>query len=329
MNRKYAGIIVAAAGLGAIGLFGSKLVVGSQPEQPNRRRAVYPARSAEVLQQMQSAETLEDQGQHEAARAVYQAIQNSDPNSPDAVHAIRHIARSFRREDDFGQCLSHLQEAKSLIQSPTFSHQLRESLLQVVRMEIADLTAFSLHDKAQAVLQYDEIAAAGGSDNDIARIAGRNAAVLTAELGRYAEASDRAERLLTSPAFTLPIDDALQIRMSQVSWHAQAGNLEAAKAHCVTIWEQNQDRGDYSVLWAGLHLARWSSMPIECNTRLTVCRSLLTKLDAAQANTQQEDTFTQTQIEDMLKQVLVVIADSKDCGDDQFVSYARQRLGLQ
>lgn len=321
MRIRNSGVLVAGAAM-AVAWCG--LAMRSQPVNPPEDRAALSRAKHEgkvaAIEKMHA-------GDLDAARAHFQGMVDSPEHPVEQVEGYRLLSLSYRRQGD-------VDTAESLILSAQSAFALRPELMgeyptlsATLLLDRAELAGFYRNDKAGAISLYDQIRAegSGASQRDV-RLATQNAAVMSADLGRYGEAATRLDDLFSLPqAKTMPTDEVVSLRLSQVTWFEQAGNLDEAFMRCRLLWEKYPARDECDIVEAGVRLARWYPVPDKCAERLAVLRTVLGKIERIKSSPAAARRAA-AHLSDWEQQALIAIVDSPECGDDALVAAARARI---
>lgn len=265
-----------------------------------------------------------------AARAGAQGLVNNPRTPMEAVEGHRRLAMVARHEGNHGAAEQELRSALAALDARPQLEAERPELRAIIVMDQADVAAFGRRDLEGAILLYDRVLAQrhAARPRDL-WIASQNAAMLCADLGRFAEATRRADMLRASAfASEIPQGELLNLLASEVSWVAHY-DLPGAMERALVFWRQYQDRDEYMVFEVGLQLAHWYPAPLKCHERLTIASALVEKISAVRAAQPSSDRNAPSaaQLGTYWTQSLTVLADSTGCGSP-LVPWARQLLGL-
>lgn len=270
-----------------------------------------------------------DAGQLANARAIAQSMISQPFTEFEIIEGHRLLSRAARLEGDFRGADDELVAALAQYdQRPGLAARAPFYRAMIV-MDRADL-ALLADNPARAIELYDEVRQTPTARPHDAQIAARNAAMLTAQLGNYQGAVDRADAFLASPlAERLSTAELIGLRASLASWLANAGNLTRARDESLSLWNEYPDRYDASLLETGLCAARLHPMPLECTKRLKLASELLDRIKALRGlQTRPPEAPSDDELAALERQALVVIADSVGCDDVNLVNWAREKLGL-
>ena len=264
-------------------------------------------------------------GEHEAAQAEFHRM-ISNPQSPlDAVDGRRMMAMSLRMIDEAHAADVMLTEAlkalDTVVEDATTISLMRGTIL----MDQADLAAFSLDDPARAIALYDSAVALGLSDRD-ALVAMRNAAILAAKIGKYADACPRVDLILSSPVgASLPAAERIGLRFSQASWYFASGDLGRAEVSYRAIWDSRAGNDFAEVAMAGAQCISWMPPQTHCKELSVMATDLFSLVDHLRTSAAMDAT-DRSLINAAEAQVARRIIDASDCADATLTSIARSRL---
>lgn len=275
---------------------------------------------------------LTDQGRFvEARAAISEMIENPDTDFQ-AIEAHRLMSRLCRAEGNIQGAEDALRAAITEWNERPNIHESAAALRVAITIDLADIAAFERDNTEEAIRLYDQAVAAGpqSSPRDY-RIAAQNAAMLSANRGRYGDAVRRLDELLASSVgASMSEDDVVGLKASQASWAVASGDLDGGYRRYVEFWNEFGGRNELCVLEAGVRIAGWYPVPQECGQRLELCRALLAKVQAIRgAATRSSTAPSDAELDDLERSVLVVLADSEGCPDnDGLIARARATLGL-
>jgi hypothetical protein len=267
-------------------------------------------------------------GDLRSARATFQRMVDQPDSDTERVEGLRLLSQTYEIEGDADQAERMLSAAEAVYTATVRLQTDRPTLRGTLLMDRAQLMWRVHHDMSGAVQLYDQVARSG-TDAHVRdrRIAAQNAAVLCADLGRRREAVRRVDDLLGSSLGALiPTDEVVGLRMSQVSWLRDDGNLDEAYARCKRVWVEYSDRDEIDVLDAGIQASRWCpAVPEHCAERLAILRAVIQKIDnlrvAVRAGTADAAALT-----DHVREARAAVDDSGACADETFTAWAHQRL---
>jgi hypothetical protein len=266
----------------------------------------------------------------QSARAAAQGLIDAPLVPDEVVQGHRFIAMIARGKGNYAEAESSLQTALATVTSNPAMVAQRPWLPASIVMDQADLAAFGQRNRERAITLYDQVLAqsAIAQPRDV-WIAAQNAAMMCADLGRWAEAVRRVDSLLASSAAgQVPPSKLIALRVSQANWIARSGDLPGAMRRSKSLWDQYQSDDDYAVFLVGLRVAEWSPATQDCATRLAITSALLSKINALRSTPSTNPAApTAAQLDDLEHQTLVVMANSIGC-DPGLVAWARAALGL-
>ncbi len=323
---------VAAAGLAVVGLWLSRGTADAftQPTGGDPEVRI-PEEALARLEEHRRAYQWLEEGRLDEAREMARRMLDSPTHVREPVEGLRLLAQIARKERDVTAADTYLQIALALVDQNDSLLAQDQSARATIVMDRADLSAFAAHEPHLAIELYDEVIL--HSTQALPRemwIASQNAAMLCYNVGRIQEAVQRVDSLLASPFVSeIPADDLLDLRMSQASWMVGLGELVSARRKYQSIWNDYPSRDNPTILQAGVYLAGWTPQPAECERRLAWCRELLDQVASVRRNrTGQGRTASFDDLGDLERQIQVLIADSVECADLDFINRARASQGL-
>lgn len=300
-------------------------IAGQQPDPPSPA-AMHAATARHRLEQKRVIVEMIGHGAYDLARDLAQQFIDTAARASERVEGHRLRSMAYWYEDNNHLAEMALDDAQAIYDADPQLRAETPRLAGILDMDRAQL-AFSRGDYLAALSIYDRVIASPGtaSPSDL-RIAMRHAAMFSAQIGRYAEAVERVDALLASPVGgILPVDERLSLMLMQVTWLEQSGDLATAASRAGSLWDSYKHTGDLSVIEAGVLAARWKPVTTHCAERLALIREVWAKIMPHRARPNLDPSH-RSRVDSVAHQVLVVIADTRDCAPAELNAWARQEL---
>jgi len=307
---------------------GAILAYGWQPVHSRNEPAssVRAGASRERHERKATAIAKMHAGDHAAARAEFQRMIEQPASLTDAVDGRRMMAMSFRSAGETAAAGEYLAQALAALDTAPLPAETAAAMRALILMDQADLAAFGENDAAGAIRLYDAARAAAPSAKD-ADTAARNAAILSADLGQYGEASLRVDALLaSSEAKGMPTDELLPLLSSQASWFASAGNLDEAARHYLSLWDAHHNTDNAYVAFAGAQCVAWYPPQTHCEPKIALARGVLGMVDRLRLAAAKVDASDQGLIASAEQTVATSLVNAAGCADAALVEEAQGRL---
>lgn len=332
---KYGSLLGVFVMTGCIVIAGVHFTQNANEQAATRRnsaqRTFGPRHADEQTVLTQSADAFVASKQTDDASEVSKEADDANPATPDEVGAMQLISELHQLMGDVEYGRSLIEDAMQLLDIQAFQDPLQvQCSVMRIDVSLSNLVILRGANIEIANRSYDQLFLDQfllEADFRALYFAAEQAALVLAESGQYADAAANIDRLFEVPgAMDVLADRELSLRAMQASWFGQAGDSAESRRRWNDIWEGNPGSDQIEVLQAGLNLARAASVPGECDTRLSLCRTLLSRIDSRRSRM---PVGTSLQLDEIERQVNVAIAGSTSCGDVGLVHDARRRLGLE
>lgn len=325
--------VLSGAAFGGLRISGAAFESGSEASSP--QQPVHPTRAQLRARHESIARiaTLTDQSDFAGARALLDLMVSNPTFDWDPIEARRLSGFVARREGNTALAEQELRQALHMLNGNPDAARQSPPLRSVILMDLAQLVAIDRGNAAEGIALYDRVhreeSAAFPRDK---WLAAKNAAILSARLGRYAEGIQRIDSVLAAmPDNQVPVSEIISLRATQATWCAASGDLPGALQRALALWNEHQNRDDLSVLETGIRVAEWRPAIGElCQFRISTATEILDRINGLRAApSQNPHAPTLAQLAELERQALVVIVNSRGCPQREAIAMARARLGLR